>query len=98
MVRSGGASRCSGGGRSIVFLVQGSQEVANVCSAGHPQGRQPQSWSRRHGGIEDASTTLSVSKADPLSFRLVMVVQRSMEYVKPGIASRRVVMPADEDQ
>ena len=82
MVRSGGASRCSGGGRSIVFLVQGSQEVANVCSAGHPQGRQPQSWSRRHGGIEAAassSTTLSVSKADPLSFRLVMVVQRSME-------------------
>ena len=80
-------------------MVQG---VSDYCSAVHPQGRQPQSWSRRHGGIEAAvlvipradslslrhggieaaassSATLSVSKADPLSFRLVMVVERSME-------------------
>ena len=47
-----------------------------------PQGRQPQSWSPRHGCIEAAATssaTLPVSNEDPLSFRLVMVVDRSME-------------------
>ena len=65
MVRSGGASRCSGGGRSIVFLVQGSQEVANVCSLSATSLR----WSRAFL----ITAALFIPRADPLSLGLVVM-------------------------